>query len=491
MTSRGQRLAKMRSAEWVRFCLTSNAVPRWMIPTGSSYHEMAWPGRIGIVEAMPCPPVPHDVRLTAFSDRAPLSAAWAWLDAWPAASSTEMVLLAEATARVLAEPIVTRGDSPDRPRAAENGYAVRAADCDGANSYNPLVLPLLDPGADELPAGSACPIASGWPLPSGADAVLPLEAAQPAGARSLEVLAPVAPGSGIERWRNALRAGTPVLEPGHRMRPVDVGYLAAMGVDRVAVVRRPRVALVVPGAKYGPDALTPMLRALLARDEALVEVIPVDGAGELALTAALTGIENCELVLAAGRAGTGLDDTAALALRAAGGTLALHGLALRPGGASGLATIQRSGRCHPAAVPPKPLIPILLLPGEPLACLVAYDMLAARLVRRLAGAHLDLPYPVAEFALARKIVSGIGMVEVVPVRLANGWAMPVGADGGLAGAVQADGFVVVPEPSEGYPAAGRVIVHLYETTRDGTSQSGAGNGVMNSRDTIATPEMGS
>jgi molybdopterin molybdotransferase len=106
-------------------------------------------------------------------------------------------------------------------------------------------------------------------------------------------------------------------------------------------------------------------------------------------------------------------------------------------------------------------VPIILLPGEPFACLVAYDMLAARFVRRLAGAD-PTPYSVAEFELSRKIVSGIGSVEIVPVRLTGNQAQPVGADAGLAGTLQADGFVVVPATSEGYGPGARVRVHLYD-----------------------------
>jgi molybdopterin molybdotransferase len=86
----------------------------------------------------------RDVRLSGFGDRAPLSTAWAWLDAWSVPSSPEIVPLAEATGRVLAESITASIDPPDPPRAAENGYAVRSADCDGADAYNPLLLSLGD-----------------------------------------------------------------------------------------------------------------------------------------------------------------------------------------------------------------------------------------------------------------------------------------------------------------------------------------------------------
>ncbi len=407
---------------------------------------------------MPGSNAARDVRLSGFGDRAPLSTARAWLDAWPVPSSPEIVPLAEAMGRVLADSITTEFDPPARPRAAENGYAVRSADCDGANPYNPLLLSLLEPGTDELASGCACLIASGLAVPSGADAVLPFEAAQPVSPRSLEVLAPVAPGTGIDR---ASPAGIAMLERGQCIGPQDVGCVAAMGIERVAVLCRPRVALIVPGAKSGPDALTPMLRALLARDEALAEPIVVDGPSEAALTTTLTSgrIEACALVLIAGRAGTGPDDVASLALQAAGGTLTHHGFALHPGGATGLGTL-----------PGTDAIPVVLLPGEPLACLVAYDIVASRLVRRLAGAKSLSPYRTAEFELARKIVSAIGMVEVVPVLLDGGRALPIGVDGGLAGAIRADGFVIVPDTSEGYLPGGRVRVHLYGSKQTATAR---------------------
>jgi molybdopterin molybdotransferase len=300
----------------------------------------------------------------------------------------------------------------------------------------------------------------------GADAVLPFEAAHPDGARSLEVLAPVASGTGVERWRHALRPGSILLEDGRTLRPQDVCCLAAIGVSTVSVLRRPRVAVVVPGAKSGLDALTPALLALLARDGAVAEQIPIDSAEENTLATALMSsrVRGCRLVLLAGRSGAGLDDTGALAVNAAGGALALHGLALRPGGACGLGTLPGEN------VPDH--IPIMLLPGEPFACLVAYDMLAARLIRRLAGAKAALPYPVAEYELARKIVSGIGSMEIVPVRLAGSQAQAIGADAGVVSAIQADGFVVVPETSEGYPAGVRVRVHLYDPHLHDASPTG-------------------
>jgi molybdopterin molybdotransferase len=203
-----------------------------------------------------------------------------------------------------------------------------------------------------------------------------------------------------------------------------------------------------------------MLKALLARDGALVEPIPTKHADLSGLQTALSDsrIASCQSVLIAGRSGGGFDDAAALAVIAVGGTLSHHGIALRPGHTAGMGVLPRRLRCCEAANE----VPVILLPGEPFACLIAYDLLAARLVRPIAGGNAALPYRAEDFLLERKIASGIGSVEVVPVQLVDGRARPLGTDAGLVGAVRADGFVVISEESEGYPAGGRVRVHLYD-----------------------------
>ncbi|HET9596750.1 MAG TPA: molybdopterin-binding protein, partial [Anaeromyxobacteraceae bacterium] len=234
--------------------------------------------------------------------------------------------------------------------------------------------------------------------------------------------------------------------PGRPLRAHDAAALAAAGVVRVAVATRPRVRLVVAGPKAGPDAHAPMLRALVARDGGAPEVAPGGPLGEAMARAAQE--PGADLVLVTGRSGTGPDDDAPAGL-ARHGALELHGLALRPGGSTGL------GVAHG--------IPVVLLPGDPLACLCAYELVAGRLVRRLAGRGPELPHATRDATLARKVASAVGYVEVCPVRLAEGVADPGGIPdfGGLWSAARADGFVIVPAALEGYPPGARVTVHLY------------------------------
>lgn len=362
-----------------------------------------------------------DIRLTGFSSRAPLADALAWIDARTTALSPETVALADAAGRVLAAPLASPVDWPGVDCAGLDGYAVRAAETEGAGDYNPL------------PLTTHALIAAGLPMPAGADAVLPFAAAQPRGP-ALDAQASVARGAGVDRRGSAIAAGGTAVAAG-TLRAQDVALLLALGADPVAVVRRPLVALVVAGPKSGPDLLSPMLRTLVARDGGRAEAAALPAAG-------------ADLVLMAGRSGAGPDDDAASRLANAGGVLEVHGIALRPGDSAGLGRI--------GGVPV-----VLLLPGAPHACLAAYALLASRAVRRLAGVQPPGPDAGAERVLERKAVSAVGFTDMIPVLTTRTHAVPLApADAGtLAGAARADGFIIVPEASEGFPAGATVRVH--------------------------------
>lgn len=396
-------------------------------------------------------PPPHDVRLRGFPDRASVERAVAWVDLHAPRLGSEEVPVADACGRVLAAAPAAPADHPAVARAAADGYAVRSADTVGASAYNPLPLRLQGAGEPLAPGGAAL-VCAGAALPAGADALLGFDAAEAAG-DAVEAIAGVAEGAGVERPGDEIRAGVAVGAAGRPLRVHEAALLSALGVLRASVVARPRVRLVVAGAKglgtagSAPDVDGQLVRALVSRDGGLVEVgLPAPTLREALLRAAQRPPP--DLVLALGRTGTGPDDEAPVALAAAG-ELGLHGIALRPGGSTAMG--------HVAGVP------VLLLPGDPLACLVAYELFAGRFVRRLGGRDPELPHPALEAEVSRRIVSAVGCVDVCQVRLVAGAVEPLGVAefGGLAAAARADGFVVVPAPLEGYPPGARVTVRTY------------------------------
>jgi molybdopterin molybdotransferase len=408
----------------------------------------------------------RDVRLEGFDSRSSFDDALGWINSHSQPLNAEEVSVATAAGRVLARTFLAPADQPSADTAEMNGYALRSAETIGAGGYNPLPFSLQqDPR--QLNAASALLISSGAPMPLGADAIASFEVVR-AAAATIEVIEPVTCGAGVNSKGQEAQAGAALIDCSRPLRPTDLGLLASFGVTVVEVVRRPRVRLIIAGCKFCfesdlGDANGPMLRALIGRDGGVVEpsadqiqeppaqsATPEDSAQSVQSTlAGLMAKPGADLVLVCGLTGTGPDDVAPLALDAAG-SLDVHGIALHPGGSAGLGRVGET--------------PVILLPGSPLHCLCAYDLLAGRLIRRLGGRSSQLPYVVRQAVAGRKIVSSIGNFELVQVRLVSGEAVPLGSagSGGLAAAARADGFVLVPAPLEGYRAGAPVHVYIYD-----------------------------
>jgi molybdopterin molybdotransferase len=353
---------------------------------------------------------------------------------------------------------------PGFDRAAMDGYAVRAEETFGAGPYNPLDLRVIGvalpgrPFADVVPPGGAVRIMTGAPIPDGADAVVPAEAAHE-DAGVLRVTEPVSPGRHVGRRGEDVAPGQTVLLAGRVLRPQDLGLLASLGVGAVTVVRRPRVAVLITGDELLPagskpdgcrivDSNSVMLAALIARDGGEPMTGPPLPDRREVLRAALTDTA-ADMILISGGSSVGQEDHAP-GLVAELGELAVHGVALRPASPSGVGFL--GGR------------PVFLLPGNPVSCLCAYDLFAGQAVRKLGGRPPGLPYRPIQLPLASKIASAVGRVDYVRVRVHDGRAEPLAVSGAsmLSTTTAADGFVLVPRDSEGWVAGHDVTVYLYD-----------------------------
>lgn len=398
----------------------------------------------------------RDVRLQGFGERVPVDEALQWIDGHPKITESEELPIDAACGRVLAQPFVAPADIPAADIAARDGYALLSAETIGAGSYNPLLF-RLQCGQSPLGSFSAALVSSGTPLPPGADAVAPFELARVA-TDTVELLGPVARGSDVTLAGQEARKGTTLVDSSRPLRPSDLGLISLFGVERIRVIRQPLVRIVVTGPKPSgnlAEANGPMLRALVARDGGLLELseCSVTERDDIANLIARPG---ADVVLVCGRTGTGADDDAPIALGEVG-TLSIHGIALRPGGSTGMGSVGR--------------VPVILLPGSPLACFSAYDLFAGRLIRRLGGRCSQLPYRVRKAKAGRKIVSSIGNVEFCRVRLVAEEVIPIGSAnaGGLACVARADGFVLVPAPLEGYAQGTLVDVYMYDDELENTA----------------------
>jgi len=364
----------------------------------------------------------------------------ACVDAASSRLGTERVRLREAMGRVIAEDIRAAASVPPDDRAALDGFAVRADASLGASAYNPVELPLF-----AATAGAA--------LPPGADAVVPLDAAETNGPGHIQVVEPVAPGDNVERRGAVAAAGTPLAASGVRLAFRHIGMLAAAEIDTVQVVRRPRVQILLAGpmaTPRAPDSNGPMLRAAVERDGGVIAEVTTLPRARSSLNTALAAADG-DFVLVIGGTGPGPDDHAAAALGELG-ELVFHGVTMRPGETAGL------GRTGGGVL-------VVLLPGMPAAALWSYELLAGRAIRRLGGRDPGLPYRSREVTVARKIVSAIGMTEICPVLLGPGDTiepLPAFAEIGLRAAIDGAGFVIVPAAREGYPPGAVVTAYLYD-----------------------------
>ncbi|MEX2172385.1 MAG: gephyrin-like molybdotransferase Glp [Pirellulales bacterium] len=407
-----------------------------------------------------------DVRMRGFAQRTTVDDARAWIDSvLPQFSDLKIedVSLLDAANRVLVRAVDSPVNVPAFARAMMDGYAVRADDTQGATPYNSLPLNILgtclpgNPFAGTVAAGNAVRIMTGAPLPEGADAVLPFENTQMDGNRAL-AMGDVSPEKHVGQIGEDVRIGDVVLQAGRVLRPQDIGMLSALGFSHAPVVRRPRVRILITGNELLPmgtpptgymitDANGPMLAALVTRDggEPIGPLMVPDDRD--AILAALR--EAADVVLVSGGSSVGQEDHVPTLL-AKHGELAIHGIAMRPSSPTGMGRLDEHL--------------VFLLPGNPVSCLCAYDFFAGRAIRALGGRSRDWPYSLVRTRLTRKLVSVVGRVDYARVYVRGNEAEPLAIGGAsvLSSVTKADGFVIVPANSEGYPEGAEVEVYLYK-----------------------------
>jgi len=387
------------------------------------------------------------------SDVPAADAARAWHEACaaagcPARVEAVRVPVAEAVGRVTAEPVWAVRSSPAFDSAGMDGIAVHAADTVGAAETAPALLT------------DFAEVDTGDPLPEGYDAVIMREHVHRT-ADGAEVQAAVPPYQHVRSIGEDISATELLLPAGHRLRPVDVAAAAAAGATELIVRRPPRVVVVPTGDEIRPigtdagpgeilDTNSLMLAAQARELGCAAEVTDIVADDPAAITAALrAAAADADLVVLIAGSSAGRDDYTARVVAAAG-TLAVHGVAVRPG--------------HPVVLGAVDRTPVLGAPGYPVSASLTFDIFAAPLLAALEGAA-PRERPATTARLARKLASAVGMDDWVRVRLGRvggqvvATPLPRGA-GVLTSLVRADGLLVVPAGLEGHHAGEQVRVEL-------------------------------
>jgi molybdopterin molybdotransferase len=258
-----------------------------------------------------------------------------------------------AAGHISAEAVHARLDVPAFANAAMDGYAVHAGDTVNAGTEQPVVLQVAGTvvagvAPPTAVRGSAWEIMTGAPLPAGLDAVVPVERVSdhvpggPAPA-AIRLLQAAEPGQNVRRTGEDFRRGEVVIDAGTRLAPHHLMGLAACGLDEVSVCEPPRMAILTTGSELAGsgsdlppgrirDANGPYLQALLARLGIAGSTQRSAADSVAALRAELAQLaDNCELILTTGGVSAGRLDLVPDVVRALGGEILFHKVAIRPG----------------------------------------------------------------------------------------------------------------------------------------------------------------
>jgi len=362
----------------------------------------------------------------------------------------ERVRVEDAAGLVTAGPVWATRSSPPFDAAGMDGIAVRAADTIGAAETSPVYLP---------PAGYDV-VDTGDPLPPGRDAVVMREHVHYRGDEA-ELRTAVAPYQHVRSIGEDVAVAELLLPEGHRLRATDIAAAAAAGATHLLVRRRPVVTVLPTGDEVRPIGAEPgtgeitdtnsLMLATQAREagcEAHCLPIEPDDPARIA-RAVRAAVAGCDLLIIVAGSSAGRDDYTARVV-AELGTLAVHGVAVRPG--------------HPVVLGAVGGTPVLGAPGYPVSAALTFDIFAEPLLAGLAGTA-PRRRPRITARLARKLASPLGMDDWIRVRLGvvNGTTvatpLPRGA-GVLTSLVRADGLLVVPAGLEGYHPGEQVEVEL-------------------------------
>jgi molybdenum cofactor synthesis domain-containing protein len=390
---------------------------------------------------------------------------------FPRPVPSEQRSLAAALGCALAQDIFAPIDVPPFDRANVDGFAVRSADLALAGEAAPVRMMLNDeviacgtqPVRPVL-SGTATSIATGGPVPRGADAIVMVEHTQPAGPRAIEIRRAASPGQVVSYAGSDIARGEALLRAGTMIGSREIGMLAACGIAQVSVARRPRVAilstgdeLVQPGASLRPAAIYDTNGAIVTAaitenggEAAFLGAVPDD---EQQLEAAMRrAMQTSDMLVLSGGTSKGAGDVSHRIIARLGqpGIIA-HGVALKPGKPLCLAVCDGK--------------PVVILPGFPTSAMFTFHDMIVPVLRRMAGlpprsdAKVTAKVPV-------RIASEIGRTEFVMVSLVEGSvgliAYPTGkGSGAITSFAQADGFLRIDALADQMPAGSEAEVTLF------------------------------
>jgi molybdopterin molybdotransferase len=384
---------------------------------------------------------------------------------------TETIDVQESLGRIVAVDVHAPESLPTFPRSTMDGYAVRASDTYGASEGLPAYLrvvaemPMGRFQTIDMRKGDAVKVHTGGAVVTGADAVVMVENTQPVDAAMIEVSKPVAPGENLLKVGDDVASGDLLFRSGHIIRPQDVGAMTALGLMRIAVYARPKVAIISAGDEIVSPRVTPVPGQVRDINTYTISGL-VSQAGGLPLPQGIVG-DDFEamshagvrafaladiVVFSSGSSISTRDMTARVISNLGKPGVLVHGVAVRPGKPTIIAVI--GGK------------PVFGLPGNPVSAMVVFDLFVRPTIYRVGGCPLPPAPPAVMARLTCNVASTTGREDYVPVTLEykerEYWATPIFGESNLIMTmVRADGVARVPLDKHGLVGGEPVNVRLF------------------------------
>lgn len=381
----------------------------------------------------------------------------------------EKVSILDTPGRVIGEDIYAGRDIPPKDNSAMDGYALRREDTLGASPEKPATLDVTE----EIPAGAiptkrigpgqAARIMTGAPLPEGADAVVRMEDTHKDGPR-VHIFTEAAPGQHIRAAGGDVREGDMVIPRGSVMRPAGVGMLASLGRSFIPVHQRPLVAVITTGDELADidDPPSPWqivnsnsysLAALVRDCGAIPLRIGIARDSREDLTAKFRSAMRADLIISTGGVSVGDYDLVKEIMQTEGNHMQFWQVAMKPG--------------RPLAFGALGTVPVIGLPGNPAASMVAFEQFIRPAILKMMG-HTNLFRRTVPARIDENIEKKAGSMHFIRAlirRDGDGYAVVTAGEQGsgiLKSMVRANGLIVLPEDATAVKAGEMVRVQLLD-----------------------------
>jgi len=376
------------------------------------------------------------------------------------------ISLEDSYSRVLAEDVEALFDSPSFERSAMDGYALKAKDTFRFSDSNPAHLKIVDRiGAGEkshvtLKGGEAVKIATGAPIPQGADGVVMEEYACEQD-DNLEILTSITPGENVSPAAEDFKKGDIILKSPKHLRPQDVGIITSAGHDKIKVFKKPEIGiittgneLVMPGTSIKDAQIVNSnyftLKALAESALTIPHVTHAQDERELVKEKIQEFIKSCDAVITTGGTAVSKGDVVVDVVGEIGEVL-IHGVSLRPGKPFGFGVIDER--------------PVFMLSGYPVAAMVQFDVFVRDYLLKMQNIYRT-PQLIKKIA-SKKIASTLGRTDYIRAKIDGNRAYPLKIKGSgiIRSMVESDSYIIIEENLEGISEGEKCDVLLYDSLK--------------------------